>query len=203
MSITRRGFDWNRRLRWGVHCSIVRNMKRFAISTVVGLITILASSCANYYDEQPEGYVTQTVPVGYTMAVVAGISYWHYNNHYYRYWPGYGYVVVRPPHGRPPYQRPPSRPPNGGRPPGGGKPEHPIERPPGTRPPNGGGDRPGSGKPTTLPSTRPSSPSKPTVRPNVPTTRPSMPSTRPSMPSTQPSFQRGGGGGGGRSKGKR
>ena len=185
MSITRRGFDWNRRLRWGVHCSIVRNMKRFAISAVVGLITVLASSCVNYYDEQPEGYVTQTVPVGYTMAVVAGISYWHYNNHYYRYWPGYGYVVVRPPHGRPPYQRPPSRPPHGGRPPGNGKPENPIERPPGNRP-----------RQTKPPTTQPV---RPVTRPSTPTTRPSVPSTRPSMPSTQPSFQRGGGvGGGGR-----
>lgn len=154
-------------------------MKRFLGCAIIGLCTFLPTACTNYYEQQPEGYVTQTVPVGYTVAMIAGVSYWVNGGHYYRYWPNYGYVVVRPPYGRPPYQRPPNRPPHGGRP----KPEHPIAKPPSTRPPQG---RPPTIQPTPYPTTRPSGPS----------TRPSMPSTRPvarPMPSVQPRINAGGG----------
>ncbi|MFC7338259.1 hypothetical protein ACFQY0_13780 [Haloferula chungangensis] len=159
-------------------------MKILTLPALVGLFALMSSSCINYYGNEPEGYVSETVPVGYTMMVVAGISYWHHNGHYYRYWPNYGYVVVRPPHGRPPYQRPPSRPP--GNP---GHPGNPGERPPQGKPPS---------KPNQLPSTRPSPhPSTPTTRPATPSTRPM---TRPSTPSVNARIGGSGSGGARRSR---
>ena len=152
---------------------------------LMGILVSLLGSCSNSYDDYPEGYVSNDIPIGYATVLIGGISYWNYHNHYYRHWPGYGYVVVRPPHNRPPYHRPPGRPehpiarPPGTRPPGTrppAKPENPIARPPGNRPPSG---KPVS-YPTTRPSTRPSNrpSSRPSSRPSV---RPSMPTARPAM----------------------
>ena len=110
-------------------------------STVAGVLCLLAgvllSSCAH----DPEGTTYDSVPVGYTSVVVGGITYWHYDDHYCRYWPGYGYVVVPPPYHRPPYDRPPVLRPPGERP---GKPgERPGINPPKERPGKPGSTDPG------------------------------------------------------------
>ena len=123
---------------------------------ILPLVALLASSCVHdSYQNLPEGSVSKTAPAGYDTMVYGGVTYWRHYDHYYRHWPNYGWVVVRPPYGRPPDSKPP-------------KPMHPIERPPGTKPP---GVKP-------VPETRPSTPS---YRPPIPVTRPSMPPPRPSL----------------------
>lgn len=117
----------------------------------LGMLMVL-SSCVNRYDTYPEGTVVSSAPVGYETVIIAGITYWYLNDHYYRHWPGSGWVVVRPPYGRPPYQRPPAKPP---------RPEHPIERP-----------KPQPEQPIQRPVDRPST--QPVQRPvNRPVQRPS------------------------------
>ena len=137
----------------------------FSIVCLGLLCSIGTPSCTTtHYTSDPEGTTYQTLPAGYVAVMVAGISYYHYNNHYCRYWPGYGYVVVRPPYGRPPYHRPPARPPIH-RPPGyKPKPEHPIHKPgrPGTNPPRPG--RPSIQPVPSNPSVRPA-PSRPSIQP--------------------------------------
>ena len=104
---------------------------------ILPFLVLLASSCVNDpYQNSPEGSVRETAPDGYEQMVYGGITYWYLHDHYYRYWPHYGWVVVRPPYGRPPDSKPP-------------KPMHPIERPPADKPP---GVQP-------VPATRPSTPS--------------------------------------------
>jgi len=136
----------------------------FSVGVSLGL-----SSCANPYDRYPEGTVADSAPVGYNTTMVGGITYWYSSGHYYRHWPRYGWVVVRPPHNRPPHTKPP-------------KPEHPIERP---KPkPEQPIAKPKPGQPAQRPSDRPSTQpvQRPTTRPTQrPSTRPPM-QTRPSMP---------------------
>jgi hypothetical protein len=141
-----------------------------AFASVVSCLSL--NSCAtDPYSYDPEGTSYNSVPLGYTALMVGGISYWHYDDHYCRHWPGHGYVVVPPPHGRPPYHRPPAYRPPGHKPgapglkpvpkPGpsfpGYKPGRPGAKPgnPGTKPPSGT-----PGKPVT----RPSQP-RPSVQP--------------------------------------
>lgn len=137
---------------------------------ILPFLVLLASSCVNDpYQNLPEGSVSETAPAGYDSMVYGGITYWSHYNHYYRYWPNYGWVVVRPPYGRPPDTKPP-------------KPVHPIERPPAGKPP---GVQP-------VPATRPSTPSyRPAVMPSYrPAVMPSYrPSVRPSMPAPRPSLR--------------
>ena len=129
-----------------VHSLIVIKLR---LLFATGLLAVLLNSCTSSNEQYPEGYVCDEVPAGYSALAVAGITYWALDDHYYRYWPGYGYVVVPPPHGRPPLPRPPARP------------VPPIARPPIAKPP--------SIQPVPNPSTRPS------IQP----VRPSMPSVRP------------------------
>ena len=141
-------------------------MRRMLFLSLVGSLALLWSSCVNPYDRYPEGYVIESAPVGYDTMVYGGITYWYSGGHYYRRWPGYGWVVVRPPHNRPPHQKPPA------------KPEHPIERP-----------KPKPDKPVQRPVERPST--RPVERPSTrpiqqPVQRPvQRPATRPA-----PSIQR-------------
>lgn len=58
------------------------------------------------YTNYPYGYTTTALPYGYSSIYIGGARYWHCNNHYYRHYPGRGYVVVKRPHGHPSYQRP-------------------------------------------------------------------------------------------------
>ena len=51
------------------------------------------------YTNYPYGYTTSYLPYGYTSVYIGGTRYWHCNNHYYRHYPGRGYVVVKRPHG--------------------------------------------------------------------------------------------------------
>ena len=110
-------------------------VKRRILLGLAGLLClsvgVLLSSCAHTQD--PEGTTYDSVPDGYTSVLVGGITYWNYDDHYCRHWPGYGYVVVPPPHDRPPYDRPPSLLPPGDRP---GEPgNRPGINPPVTRDP--------------------------------------------------------------------
>lgn len=80
----------------------------FPMMCACALSVLALSSCAtDPYASDPEGTSYSSAPDGYAETVIAGISYWYYDDHYCRYWPGYGYVVVPPPYGRPPYTRPP------------------------------------------------------------------------------------------------
>jgi uncharacterized membrane protein YgcG len=175
----------------------MRTLLARLVVVFASLVSCLSlNSCASDpYDYDPEGTSYSSVPYGYTALIVGGISYWHYDDHYCRYWPGSGYVVVRPPHHRPPYQRPP-----------GYKPGHPIHKPgpgyPGYKPgkpgnkPGGPGSKPG--RPSTKPST--GKPGTPASRPSIqPVTKPTI-RTRPTSGGTsiQP---RGSFGGGARSGG--
>lgn len=127
------------------------------LAPLVGLALFLSACATDRYQSQPEGTVSESEPEGYEEVVYNDITYWHSYGHYYRYWPGSGWVVVRPPIGRPPYPRPP-------------KPVHPIEPPP-----------------TAKPKPLPAQPGQPTTRPvQRPVQRPvSPPVTRP-MPTPRP-----------------
>jgi hypothetical protein len=129
-----------------------------AFASVVSCLSL--NSCAtDPYSYDPEGTSYSSVPLGYTALMVGGISYWYYDDHYCRHWPGYGYVVVPPPHGRPPYHRPPAY------------------RPPGNKP----------GQPGNKPGLKPG-PSYPGYKPGGPGNKPGGPVARPSnpRPSIQP-----------------
>lgn len=132
--------------------------------TLPAILFLLSSCATDPYKNAPEGTVSETEPEGYEKVTCDGIEYWFSFGHYYRYWPHYGWVVVRPPWNRPPYPKPP-------------KPVHPIEPPATGKPPV---IQP---LPTTRPATRPM-PSTPSLRPSTPAPRP-MP-----RPMPQPSMRR-------------
>ena len=153
-----------------------QSISSLAVVCACTLGVLSLSSCAtDPYAYDPEGTSYSTLPVGYTAMMLGGLSYYYYNDHYCRYWPGRGYVVVRPPHGRPPYHRPPTRPP-GTNP---GRPDKPAPGYPGYKPGNPG---------VTPPATRPSNPS---IQPVT------KPVTNPNWRSGSPSYSRGGYSGGG------
>lgn len=145
-----------------------QNMRMLVIlPVIVGLL----SSCANDpYANRPEGTVSETAPEGYETMMYGDIEYWYLYDHYYRYWPHYGWVVVRPPHDRPPYPKPP-------------KPVHPIERPPGGKPPKP--EQPIARPPAAKPPTAQPLPSPPPTIQPMPSYRPSAPAPRP-MPRPTP-----------------
>ncbi|MGB1130202.1 MAG: hypothetical protein ACPG4K_09130 [Haloferula sp.] len=143
-------------------------MKFTRYLTLSVLLSVSFTSCVNPYDRYPEGTVADSAPVGYDTMVYGGITYWYSSGHYYRRWPGYGWVVVRPPHNRPPHTKPP-------------KPEHPIEKPKPKPKPEQPIHRPD--RPSTQPVQRPAQ--RPVQRPSTqpvqrPVTRPvQRPAARP------------------------
>jgi len=157
-----------------------KSISFLVVGCACALNVLSLSSCAtDPYAYDPEGTSYEDAPDGYTESVVAGISYWHYDDHWCRYWPGYGYIVVPPPYGRPPYTRPPVV--------GPGRPHKPAPGYPGYRPGN-----PGINPPVTRPS-------QPTIQP---VTRPkTKPVTNPGWQSGSPGYSRGGYSGGGFSGG--
>jgi hypothetical protein len=59
------------------------------------------SSYSSYnYSSYPYGYTRNALPYGYNSTYIGGTQYWHCNDHYYRHYPGRGYVVVQRPAGR-------------------------------------------------------------------------------------------------------
>ena len=61
----------------------------FAVMCACGLCVLSLSSCAtDPYKYDPEGTTYENAPDGYTETMVAGISYWYYDDHWCRYWPG-------------------------------------------------------------------------------------------------------------------